>query len=183
MATFPLPTFLSCLELGYRTTTIPHPRLQLWVSSNEPCQPSQEGRTWGYHEAECALDSGTCPQTCYHQEHQVPGAPSMPLTISMYLFSRVEMPRNWEQIKKKSFFFHLAPCDSNGPLTTLLSAQKLFLPFLLQSWLVNNISTWLSSLMAGTQLTISWDPEMSSHVLCFCPFSPIRFIKHSPYKT
>ena len=76
----------------------PHPMLHLWVSSNEACQPSQEGyheRTWGYHEAEYALDSGMCPQTGYHQEHQVPGAPPMPLTISMYLFSEVEMPRNW----------------------------------------------------------------------------------------
>ena len=123
------------------------------------------------------LSWGMCSQTGYHQGHHLPGAPSMPLTISMYLFSRVEMPRNWEQIKKKSFFFHLAPCDSNGPLTTLLSVQKLFLPLLLQSWLVNNISTWLSSLMAGTQLTVSWDPEMYSLILCFCPFSPTRFIK------
>ena len=74
----------------------PHPMLHLWVSSNEPCQPSQEGRTWGYHEAEYALDSGTCPQTGYHQEHQVPGGPPIPLAISMYLLSGVEMPRNWE---------------------------------------------------------------------------------------
>ena len=44
------------------------------------------------------------------------------------------------------------------------------------------ISTWLWSLEAGTQLTISWDPEISSLVLNFCPFSPNRFIKQSPYK-
>ena len=62
--------------------------------SNEACQPSQEERNWGYYEAEYALDSGTFTQTGYHQEDQVPGAPPMPLTISMHLFSGVEMPRN-----------------------------------------------------------------------------------------
>ena len=87
-----------------------------------------------------------------------------------------------EQRNKKSFLFHLAPCDSNGPLTTLLSAQKLFPLLLLQRCLVNNISTWLWSLVDGTQLTVSWDPEMSSLILCFCPFSPTRFIKQSPEK-
>ena len=88
----------------------PHPMLQLWVSSKEPCQPSQEGRTWGYHEAEYALDSGTCPQTGYHQEHQVPGAPPMPLTISIYLFSGVEMPRNWESKKTSNDSCFIFPC-------------------------------------------------------------------------
>ena len=88
----------------------PHSMLQLWVSSNEPCQPSQEGRTWGYHEAEYALDSGTCAQSGYHQEHQVPGAPPMPLTISMYLFSGVEMPRNWESKKTSNDSCFIFPC-------------------------------------------------------------------------
>ena len=87
-----------------------------------------------------------------------------------------------EQRNKKSFLFHLAPCDSNGPLTTLLSAQKLFPLLLLQSGLVINISTWLWSLMAGTQLTVSWDPEMYSFILCFFPLSPTRFIKRSSCK-
>ena len=162
----------------------PHPMLHLWVSSSEQCQPSQEGRTWGYHEAEYALDSGTCPQTGYHKEHHVPGEPPMPLAISMYLFSGVETPRNWwsKETSNDSCFI-LPPCDSHGPLITLLSAQKLFPLLFPQRWLVNYISTWLWSLVAGTQLTISWDPEMSSLVLCLCPFSPIRFIKQSPYKT
>ena len=34
---------------------------------------------------------------------------------------------------------------------------------------------WITS----AQLTVSWDPEMPSFVLSFCPFSPIRFIKQS----
>ena len=79
----------------------PHPMLQLWVSSNEPCQLSQEGRNWGYHEAKYALDTGTCPQTGYHQKHQVPGAPPMPLTISMYLFSGVEI-QGTDRVKKQA---------------------------------------------------------------------------------
>ena len=75
-----------------------------------------------------------------------------------------------EQRNKQWLLFHLAPGDSRGPLTTLLSGQKLFPLFLLQRWLVNNISTWLWSLVAGTHLPVIWDPEMSSLVLCFCPF-------------
>ena len=51
--------------------------------------------------------------------------------------------------------FHLAPCESHGPLSTLLSAPKLFPLLLPQRWLVNYISTWLWSLVAGTQLTIT----------------------------
>ena len=155
----------SMLGTWYTGQPWPHSMLQVWVSSNEVCQPSQEGRTWGYHEAEYALDSGTCPQTGYHQKHQVPGAPPMPLTISMYLFSGVEMPRNWQKKKKKKLWllFHLAPCDSQGPLTTLLLAQNspLLLP---QRWLVNNISPYceawwlkLNSQSAGTQ----WCPALS----------------------
>ena len=46
--------------------------------------------------------------------------------------------------------FHLALHDSYGPLTTLLSAQKLFPLFLLQRWLVNNISPLLWILVAET---------------------------------
>ena len=88
----------------------PHPMLQLWVSSNESCQPTQEGRTWGYHEAEYALDSGKCPQTGYPQEHQVQGVPPMPLTISIYLFSGVEMPRNWESKKTSNDSCFIFPC-------------------------------------------------------------------------
>ena len=47
---------------------------------------------------------------------------------------------------------------------------------------VNYISTWPWSQVAGTQLTVRWDTEMSSLFLCFCSFSPTRFIKQSPYK-
>ena len=50
---------------------------------------------------------------------------------------------------------------------------KLFPLLYLQRWIVHNISTWLWSLVAGIQLTLSWDPEMSSFVLCFCPFPPL----------
>ena len=89
----------------------PHPMLQLWVGSNEPCKPSQEGITWGYHDAAYALDSGTCPQTGYHQQHKVP-AP-MPQTISMFLFSGVEMPRN---------------CRAKKQVTTLVSSCPVWFP-------------------------------------------------------
>ena len=72
---------------------------------------------------------------------------------------------------------------SRGRLATLLSGQNIFPLFLLWRWLVKNISTWPWSLVAGTQLTTSWDPEMSSLVLCVCPFSPSRSIKQSPQRT
>ena len=90
----------SMLGTWYTGQPWPHSMLQMWVSSNEPCQPSQEGRTRLYHEAKYALDSGTCPQTGYHQEHQVPGAPPMPLTTSMYLFSGVEI-QGTDRVKKQ----------------------------------------------------------------------------------
>ena len=91
----------------------PHSMLQLWVGSNEPCQPSQEGITWGYHDAAYALDSGMCPQTGYHQQHKVPGAAPMPQTISMFLFSGVEMPRN---------------CRAKKQVTTLVSSCPMWFP-------------------------------------------------------
>ena len=124
-----------------------HPMLHLWVSSNKACQPSHEGRTWGYHEADYALNSGKCPQTAYHRENQVPEHHQCLYFHVLVLRSRnakemIEQRNNW-------LLFHLAPCDSHVPLTTLLSAQKLFPPFLLQRWLVNNISTRLWSLVDG----------------------------------
>ena len=85
-----------------------------------------------------------------------------------------------EQRNKQWPLFHLAPCASYGPLTSLLSVQKHFPLLLPQRWLVNYISTWLWSLVAGTQLTVIWDSEVSSLVLYFCPYSPTRFIKQSP---
>ena len=91
----------SMLGTWYTGQPWPHSMLQMWVSSNEPCQPSQEGRTRLYHEAKYALDSGTCPQTGYHQEHQVPGAPPTPLTTSMYLFSGVEI-QGTDRVKKQA---------------------------------------------------------------------------------
>ena len=45
-----------------------------------------------------------------------------------------------EQRNKESLVFHLALCDSHGPFTTLLSAQRPFPLLFLQRWLVNNIS-------------------------------------------
>ena len=43
--------------------------LQLWVSSNEPCQPTQEGRTWGYHETEYVLDKLVITRSIRCQGH------------------------------------------------------------------------------------------------------------------
>ena len=137
-----LPIFLPCLELGLQVNH--HdliPCFSCELAANEPCQPSQEGRTWVYHKTEYALDSGSCPQTGCHQEDQVPGAPPMPVTISTYLFSRVETSRNRQSNETSNDLFHLAPCDSHCPLTTLLSAQNLFPLLLLQRWFVNNNST------------------------------------------
>ena len=128
-------------NLAYRSTTMYHiPCFSCELAANEPCQPSQEGRTWVYHKTEYALDSGSCPQTGCHQEDQVPGAPPMPVTISTYLFSGVETSRNRQSNETSNDLFHLAPCDSHCPLTTLLSAEKLFPLLFPQKWLVNYIS-------------------------------------------
>ena len=159
----------------------PHPMLQLWVSSNEPCQPSQDGEPGANTRLNMLWTQGhehklVISRSIRCQEHHQ----------CLYFHVLVLRSRNAkeliEQRSKSWLLFHLALCDSHRPLTTLLPAQKLFPLFLLQRWLVNNISTWLLSLVDGTQLTISWDPEMSSFVLCFCPFTPTRFIKQSPPK-
>ena len=95
MATVPLPIFHPCLELVLQVNH--HDLIPCFSCELAAIGMSAfpKGRIWGYHEAEYALDSGKCTQTCYHQEHRVPGAPPMPLTISMYLFSGVEIQRNW----------------------------------------------------------------------------------------
>ena len=92
MAALPLPTFLPCLELGLQVNNhdlIPYFSCELAAMSHvslpkkgEPGAIMRQNMLWTQGR-----------QTGYHQEHQVPGAPPMPLTISMYLFLGVEMPR------------------------------------------------------------------------------------------
>ena len=181
MATLPLlnlPSMLGTWPIGQPPW--PHPMLQLWVSSNEAFQPSQEGRTWGYYKAEYALDSGTCPQTGYHLEHQVLGHHQC-LWLSPYTCSQEEKHQGTDRAINKQWLFFILPCvipTALWPHCFLLQT----LPSLFLQRLVNNISTLLWSLVAGNELTVIWDPEMSNLVLCFCPFSPTRFIKQSPYK-
>ena len=92
MATLPLPIFLPCLEPGLQVNhhdLIPCFTCELAAMNHvslskkgEPGVITMLNMLW------------TCPQTGYHHESQVPGAPPMPLTISIYLFSEVEMPGN-----------------------------------------------------------------------------------------
>ena len=84
--------------------------------------------------------------------------------------------------KQVMTFVSSCPMWFPWPFDHIALCPKLFPLLHLQRWLVHNISTWMWSLVAGTQLTVSWGPERSSLVLCFCPFSPTRFVKQSPYK-
>ena len=106
--------------------------------------------------------------------HEVMGPDALILGFWMLSFKPTLSLSSFTFIRRlfssSSLLFHLALCDSHGPLTTLLSAPKFFPLFLLQRQSVKDIITWFWSLVGGTQLTISWDPEMSSLVLCFCPF-------------
>ena len=177
MATLPLPTFLSCLELGLQVNhhdLIPCFSCELAEMSHvslpkkgEPGAITRLNMFWTIWLSPGA--SGTRGTT----------------NASDYLHVLVLRSRNAKELIEQwtsSDCLSSCPMCFHSPLTTLVSGQKLFPLFLLQRCLVNNISTWLWSLVAGTELTVSWDPEISSLFLCFYPFSPTRFIKQSPYK-
>ena len=173
MATLPLPIFLACLELGIKVN---HHNL---IS----CFTSELGAMRHISLPKKGEPGAITRQNMFWTIWLSPGASGTRGTTnaSDYLHVLVLRSRNAkaliEQRNKQWPLFHLVPCASYGPLTSLLSVQKRFPLLRPQRWLVSNISTWLWSLVAGTQLTVSWDPEMPSLVLSFCPCSPTRFIK------
>lgn len=61
--------------------------------------------------------------------------------------------------KSNQSICHLYLCDPHSPDHTALWAKTLSSLFLLQRWFVTNISTWLWSLVAGTQVATIWVPE------------------------
>ena len=141
MATFPLPTCLPCLELGlqvchhdlipYFSCELPAMRHYSLPKKGEPGSITRLNRLWTQGRVHKLVITRSIRCQGHHQ-------------CLDYLHVLVLRHRNSkeliEQRNKESLLFHLALCDSHGPLTTLLSPPKLFCLFLLQRWLVNNIS-------------------------------------------
>ena len=137
MATLPLPTFLACLELGLQVNH--HdliPRFSCELAAMRHISLPKKGEPGAIMKLNMFWTIKLSPGTS--------GARGT-TNASDYLHVLVLRSRNAkepiEQRNKQWLLFHLAPSDSRGPLTTLLSGQKLFPLFLLQRWLVNNINT------------------------------------------
>ena len=147
MATFHLHSSFHIWTLARDHSPWTHHILHLWNTSNEPSLSSLERRPRGCHRAESSLSPELCRQDGYHQGHQVPGAPRVTLSFSMFLSSPLS-PQGTDRAKRQvKALVSFSPVWSWGTLTTLLSGKNLFPPLLLQRWPVTNISTWPLSLV------------------------------------
>ena len=137
MPTLPLPIFLACLELG----------LQVNHHDLIPCFSCELAAMRHINLPKKGEPGAIMKLNMFWTIKLSPGTSGARGTTnaSDYLHVLVLRSRNAkeriEQRNKQWLLFHLAPSDSRGPLTTLLSGQKLFPLFLLQRWLVNNINT------------------------------------------
>ena len=141
MVTLPLPTILPYLELGLQANhqgLIPYFSCELAAMSHinapkkaEPGAITRLNRLWiqGHVYKLVITRSIRC-----QRHHQCLD------NLHVIVLKCRKSKEQLEQRNKESLVFHLALCDSHGPFTTLLSAQKLFPLFLFQRWLVNNIS-------------------------------------------
>ena len=177
--------FRYCIHAGNFATSHqpgPHYILHLWVTSNEPSHAPQKGdpvlsEGWVSPEPRAVYTSWLSPGTSGARGITSDSGYLCVLVLGWKLQGTDRAKRQTKALVPSCLVW------SRGRLATLLSGQNIFPLFLLWRWLVKNISTWPWSLVAGTQLTTSWDPEMSSLVLCVCPFSPSRSIKQSPQRT
>ena len=181
MASLSLPTFLPCLKLGLQVNhhdfiqcfscELPAMRHVSLPKKGEPGAIKRLNRLWSQGHLHKLVIIRSIRFQGYHQ-------------CLDYLHVLVFRHRNCkeliEQRNKWSVLFQLALCDSGGPLATVLLPKNCFLYSFFKGGLriisaPDSEACWLE-----LQLTISWDPEMSSLVLCFCPFYPTRFKKQNP---